>query len=259
MDIRDFAGIIILFIFADIIFYIVVMKGLLVKSITGQSPSDELRDRQYAAEATFILELRHVSSDSQQLTRRFVSSSAMSNLAEQSIDLTETMRQEVASLSLGHIRFAAPYDLTVGTVRRLEMKVNQNIVNTITKALNHACPAKVTALRIGAFLKITLLGEGFKIEPVDPVEQRLNAQGDHQWAWDVMPLKAGVQVLGLDIALSLAIANGEVKKAYTWSDGRVEVANDHYYSLKVFFKKRWKFILGASFMALFTTLYFYIV
>ena len=45
MDVKAIIVIIILFIFADLLFYVVVMKGLMVKSIRGKSHADEMRDR----------------------------------------------------------------------------------------------------------------------------------------------------------------------------------------------------------------------
>lgn len=254
MDIRDFAGIFILFIFADIIFYLVVMKGLLVKSITGLSPADELRDREAASGATFILELHHTPTHVALPTRRSVRVLSghllEGNVAEPLVDLNALMRQEVANLSLSNIRYTPPRDLKVGEIRRLKMHVTQDIVETITKALNQACPAKIATLKIGALLNIILFGENFSIDAVEPVERRLGVKPDLVWAWDIMPLKSGHQSLGLDLALDLAIANGEIRKVYAWPPSAIKVAANPGYAVKMFLRRHWKSSLAMLLITL---------
>ena len=250
MVIQDFAVFFVLFIFADIIFYMVVMKGLLVTSITGRSPNDPAPEPDGPA---FTLELRH--SPPQPVTglRRFrdqgAHGGARGNLAEQTVDFAAVVRQELQHLNLEKVHFTPPYGLRVGEPALLEMGVTQNVVEGVTRALNEVSPANITTLRIGALMRVNLHAENCVATPLNLVEQRLHPNQVATWAWELVPMRAGDKKLGFDIALNLKTANGEGQRTYSWSGGEVEVGRNPAYGLRRFMKRRWKALLVITLAA----------
>ena len=239
MVIQDFAVIILLFIFADFIFYMVIMKGLLFKSITGRTPAEE------AAAATekaplFSLELRHTptaSTANLYMRDQAAVSGGMGQAVEPLVDFAAIVRRELQNLSIENLHFVPPYGLRVGEPKRVKMVVTQNIVPSVTKALNEAFPANISPLKVGALMSISLHAEGFAVTPLTDLQQRLGSDSSLVWAWDIVPLKTRNRTLGFDAALNLKTASGDEKRAYTWRDAEVEVAGNFYFALKQLFKR----------------------
>lgn len=250
MNIQDFAVVIILFIFADIVFYMVIMKGLLFASITGRTP-EEIARRASEARPALALALHHTPTATPGQFRTGTRSAGVrghrGNLAQEGlIDFTALVRHELRNLEMGNIRFESPEDVRVGEPVRLEMMVTQNIVESITKALNDAPHSKITTLRIGACISVSLQADCFTVIPLSPPEQRLAPGVTLHWAWEATPLKKGMHALGLDIALQLNAAGSEERRTSTWRDGHIEVAGNLYFVIKTFLRQRWKAALPAS-------------
>jgi len=240
MVIQDFAVIILLFIFADIILYMIIMKGLLVKSITGRTPAEEAAAARGKA-PLFSLELRHtpaVSAANFHMRDRAAAGGGGGQAAEQLVDFAAIVRQELQNLSIENLRFVPPYGLRVGESRRVEMAVTQNIVQSATKALNEAFPANISPLKVGALMSVSLHAEGFTVTPLTEVQQRLGSDSSLLWAWNIVPLKARNRTLGFDAVLNLKTASGDEKRTFTWRDAEVEVAGNFYFALKQFLKRR---------------------
>lgn len=242
MDVKGFIVIIILFIFADLLFYVVVMKGLMVKSIRGKSHADEMRDQPPHEDGpAFSARLRHRDPE----PWLSAVSSLHGNLAHELQDSVLIMRRELGHLSLEDVRFIAPRDLMVGEPARLELALAQNIVTPITRALNQAAPAKVTTLKIGAHFTALLSGDGFRLTPLAPTEQGL-ANPDMQWAWEVVPLKAGSHTLALDLDLSIKIPSSEEALHFSWPECNVKVEPNAYFVLKTFLQRHWRPLLVVT-------------
>ena len=247
MDIRDFIVVIILFIFADIIFYVVVMKGLMVKSIVSKTPAEERRDNPRREGPAYTVELRHAAPVRRlERTVSLFSIGGQAGAAEAVQDLGVVMRQELSYLSVQNFRFIPPHDLMVGEPARLELQLTQNIVEPITRAINQASPAKLTTLKIGAQLIAGLRGDGFRITPVAHEGQGLGVQPTLQWAWNVLPLKSGGRSLDLDLTLRLKIPSGEETRVYSWPECKVKVEPNVYFVAKTFIKGRWKALFTAT-------------
>ncbi|MCL5801315.1 MAG: hypothetical protein M1283_02070 [Gammaproteobacteria bacterium] len=246
MDIRDFVVVIILFIFADIVFYVVVMKGLMVKSIVSKSPAEERRDNPRQEGPAYTVELRHAAPARLERPISLFSVGGQAGAAETVQDLGVVMRQELAYLSVQNFRFIPPHDLMVGEPARLELQLTQNIVEPITRAINHASPAKLTTLKIGAHLIAGLRGDGFRITPVTHEEQGLGVQPTLQWVWNMLPLKAGDRSLDLDLTLRLKIPSGEETRVYSWPECKVRVEPNVYFVAKTFIKDHWKALFAVT-------------
>ncbi len=238
MVIQDFALIILLFIFADIIFYMVIMKGLLFKSITGRTPAEEAAAAKEKA-PLFSLELCHTPAVSANLYRRdpAAASGGGGQAAEQLVDFAAIVRQELQNLAIENLRFVPPYNLRVGESRRIEMVVTQNIVPSVTKSLNEAFPSNISPLKVGALMSVSLHAEGFSVTPISEAQQRLGS-ANLVWAWNIVPLKARNRTLGFDAVLNLKTASGDEKRTYTWRNAEVEVAGNIYFTLKQFLRRR---------------------
>jgi hypothetical protein len=244
MEIKDFVVLIILFIFADIVFYVVVMKGLMVKSITEESPLDKQRRESRDGEPGYSGELYHTAPPKAVIPLLAV---AQGNLAEQARDLTVVMREQVERLSMRNLHAVAPRDLMVGEGKRLELSISHDIIAPVMRALNHAAPSNVTTLKIGAQLAPALTGAGFRITPVTPVEQSLAGRSSLQWAWEVLPLKGGKRALALDVTLRMKTPAGEETRVYSWPELEVKVESNHFFAVKHFVQNHWKALLAGVF------------
>lgn len=251
MVIQDFAVYFILFIFADIVFYMVVMKGLLMTSMTGRTPAEQAELDKLAQDnaPTFTVELRHTPANQAVLPRvreRGAAGTARTGLAEQIVPFSVVAHQELQNLSLASVRFAPPQALRVGEAARLEMVVNQNIVEGVTKALNAAAPSNITTLSIGALLQATLRADGFVVSTPNPTAQRLKPGAVTVWTWEVVPFKAGARKLGFGLQLDLRTASGEERRSFSWYGGDVEVARNVPFMLKNFLRRYWWVLLLAA-------------
>ena len=246
MDIRDFVVIIILFIFADILFYLVVMKGLMVKSIVSKTPAEERRDNPRQEGPAYAVELRHAAPARLERSVSLFSIDGQAGAVEAVQDLGVVLRQELTYLGVQNFRFVPPHDLMVGEPARLELQLTQNIVEPITRAINHASPAKLTTLKIGAQLIAELRGDGFRITPATHEELGLGAQPTLQWAWHVLPLKPGDRSLDLDLTLRLKIPSGEETRLYSWPECKVRVEPNVYFVAKTFIAGHWKGVLAGT-------------
>ncbi|RJQ46209.1 MAG: hypothetical protein C4528_07420 [Gammaproteobacteria bacterium] len=247
MEIKDFVVFIILFIFADIIFYLVVMKGLMVKSITEESPVDRQRRELQDGEPGYSGELYHTAPLKAVIP---LFAAAEGNLAEQAQDLTLVMREQVERLGMRNLRAVAPRGLIAGEAKRLELGISHDIIAPIMRALNHAAPSNVTTLKIGAQLAPALTGDGFRVTPLTPVEQALAGRSRLQWAWEVLPLKGGKRALALDVTLKMKTPAGEETRVYSWPELEVKVEPNHFFAVKQLVKNRWKVLLaGISVLA----------
>lgn len=244
MEIKDFVVLIILFIFADIVFYLVVMRGLMVRSITEESPVDKRWRELQEGEPGYSGELYHTA-PLKAVNPLFAA--AQGNLAQQAQDLTLVMREQVALLDMRNLRAVAPRDLIAGEGQRLELGISHDIIAPIMRALNHAAPANVTTLKIGAQLAARLSGDGFRITALTPVEQALAGHSTLRWAWEVLPLKGGKRTLALDVALKTKIPSGEETRVYSWPKLEVKVEPNHFFTARQFVENRWRSLLaGAS-------------
>lgn len=251
MVIQDFAVYFILFIFADIILYMVVMKGLLMTSMTGRTPAEqaELDKLAQGNAPTFTVELRHTPANQAMrpwVRERGSANAARMELAEQVVPLSTVAHQELQNLNLAEVRFVPPQGLRVGETARLEMVVNQNIVDGVTRALNAAAPSNITTLSIGALLQATLRADGFAVSTPNPTAQRLKAGTVTVWTWEVVPLKAGTKKLGFDLQLELRTASGEERRSFNWHNGDAEVARNTPFVLKNFLRRYWWAVLLAT-------------
>lgn len=245
MVIQDFAIIILLFIFADIIFYMVIMKGLLFTSITGRTPAEEALAAKEKA-PLFSVELCYTPATSvckSQIYDRAIGG-APDIRPEQTVDFTAIIRQELQQLTIENVRFVAPYKMRVGEFKHVEMVVMQDIIDNITQSVNAAFPSNITTLKVGALVSVSLHAEGFEVTPLMQPQQRLGAKTTLHWAWDIIPLKARNRTLGFDIMLNLKTANGDERRKYTWRNSHVEVAGNLYFTIKNFLMRSWKRLLG---------------
>ncbi|MCL4316414.1 MAG: hypothetical protein M1527_06210 [Gammaproteobacteria bacterium] len=247
MEIKDFVVFIILFIFADIIFYVVVMKGLMVKSITEESPVDKQRRELQDGPPGYSGELYHTAPIKAVIP---LFAAAQGNLAEQAQDLTLVMREQVEQISMRNLRAVAPRNLIVGEVKRVELSISHDIIAPVMRALNQAAPANVTTLKIGAQLAPALSGAGFHITALTPVEQALAGRSTLEWAWELLPLRGGKRALALDVSLRVKTPAGEEARVYSWPELEVKVEPNHFFVATRFVKNHWKPLLaGVSVLA----------
>lgn len=255
MVIQDFAVIIILFIFADIVFYMVLMKGLLFTSITGLSPEDKALESQQNT-PLFALELQHAPT---QLVQPLYGETTTCDMPtegslarQQSINFTSLVSHELQNLSIENVRFSPPYDLRVGVTRHVEMVVTQNVVASVTRALNGAFPSNITSLKVSALMTASLHAKGFLVTPLTKPQQRLTSDNSLVWAWDILPTSARNTLLGFDITLNLKTASGDEDRVYSWRGGDVRVSRNSAFVIKAWGRRHWK---GLSALLLLLVLY----
>lgn len=234
MQATDFAFVIVLFVLFDLVFYLVVVKGMMVKSIIGKEDQQRrIRDKNAPV---FVVEILHGAVNASANT-------AGSDITTNTADSHNLLKQEVKNLSLEKIDFLPPLELMVGIPTKVDVLVNQNFSDHLTQILKKADAGKISTLKVGAYLTAKLNAEGFQITSGTQSEQL--ATGENRWEWQVIPTKAGQVTMGIDLNIRVEIPNGEESRHFAWPGSAVHVTANAVYMLKHVFKNYGWWILAT--------------
>lgn len=220
MQATDIAFIIVLFLLFDIIFYLVVVKGMMVKSIIGKE--DQQRRIRNKDAPVFMVEILHAINQSK------------ANIAGSDISLdnnaNDLLKHEIEGLSLEKIDFLPPLELMVGIPTKVDVLVHQNFSEHITQCLKKIDDSKIKTLKVGAYLSAKLNAEGFEILSGPECEQLANSE--NRWEWEVIPTKAGQVTMGIDLGIRVAIPSGEYNRNFSWPGSAVQITANAVFIIK---------------------------
>lgn len=162
-----------------------------------------------------------------------------------SIDWALLMREELDKLSLGQILFNPPNEMKVGQSDRIEVRISQNLKIDIHNNLKGKGLPEIFINKVSPFMKVRLSGNDFDIITLHEEGQIVSKDDYTEWAWDVMPLKAGIKALHLLISVRIQMSLREEKKDFPIIDKDVKVNVNPIYTTKRFIKNNWKWIATA--------------
>lgn len=163
-------------------------------------------------------------------------------------NLSKIVEDELKNLSLGKILFNIPEEMKVGIKERVEVRIARTIAQNLSEGLRGRGVPQTEKIRVGTFMKVRLMGDNFDIRTLSDEEQLVAGEGFTEWAWDVVPLKYGIQLLLLTVTVRIKIPNYcEERKDYPVFERKIRVKVNLIYSTKEFVRKNWQFIAGTIF------------
>jgi len=142
--------------------------------------------------------------------------------------LSEIIDEELKKLPIGQIVFNPPENMTVGKEERIEVRITQNLTENLTEGLIGLGVPQIEKIKVSTFMNVRLTGDNFDIDRLFIDEEQIVGSDEFtQWAWDVTPLKSGVQVLHLFVAVWIVIDAAEGKRDYPVVDKQICVKVNH--------------------------------
>jgi|GEM_PF-3236824 len=160
-------------------------------------------------------------------------------------NFAEIIREELERLPVGRLMFNPPESMRVGVRERVEVRISQDVAQDLTVNLKGQGLPQLEEIRVATFMKVQLSAEDFEITPLNEAEQFVAADTFTEWAWDVLPQKAGLKSLRLLVTVRLKLDGSEEKRDYPVLDRTVTVAVNRLYTTKMFVKEHWKWIAGS--------------
>jgi len=188
--------------------------------------------------------LEHIPSDLADLLTREFSAGGISP-SPPLPDWYQALKEELDRLPLGMIMFNPPSQMKLGTTERVEVRITHDPGQDLVRALKGRGVPQIEAVRVGSLMKARLSGEAFSIKALNDDAQIISPKGYTEWAWEVSPLKAGVQKLYLHITVRIRLPYGEENKDHPVMDRMVYVEVNPIYSTKKFISNHWQWIVGA--------------
>lgn len=243
MQVTDIATVIVLFLLFDIIFYLVIIKGMMIKSIIGKD-HQPLR-RLNKDEPNFLIQFLRCT-DMEQDTYRTTIAQSLGSIHTEYTSAPFTpmgiVSRELDLLSLEKIDFYPPEELMVGIPVKLTAEIYHDITAAIKDSLNQIIPNNIKTLKIGGSIRAEVFAPDFQITALSDHEQQLGRE-NNRWTWEVMPLKAGKRNIGIHLNIKIKIPAGEQIKSFAWPGSTVYITANAYYTLRVFLKKYKHFVL----------------
>ena len=229
MTLSSIAIIIIAFLLFDILFYLYVVKGMMVKSIVGaDDPSRKPRDKNVPH---FNVQL---------LYKPVIGTavSAFSQAAGAEIHTSQELyiKQEMDNLTLEKIDFLPPYDLMVGVPAKITAVLTQDFSRGITQKENEQSAHNVRAFPVGTYVKARIKSDVLNIKSLTS-EEKLLKEEFGQWEWEVVPIKSGKRVLALDIEIRIKTPNHEYQKQFAYPGGEVKIFANAFFILPASVRK----------------------
>lgn len=166
-------------------------------------------------------------------------------LSEEEIQ-DEKIDEEISKIKVGKIMFNPPEEMTEGERERVEVRISQNLKEDLTEKLKGKGIAHVEEIFVSSVMKARLTGGTFKIVAFSEEEQIVSTSGYSQWEWDVTPLKAGMRILGLSVAVSIKLKEfGEKTKSLPVMEKEIVVKVSPKYRVFNFLKNYWAWIIGT--------------
>jgi class 3 adenylate cyclase len=106
-------------------------------------------------------------------------------------ELDRIVAAQLKSLSDGEVLFNPPNRMEYGQPHRIEVRISRNVSENLTRGLHGTGPSQQQHIKVSSFMKVSLLGEDFKVQALNEEEQVVDPSGFTQWAWDVTPRKSG--------------------------------------------------------------------
>jgi hypothetical protein len=156
------------------------------------------------------------------------------------------VQAEFARLAAGRILYNPPQEMTVARRERIEVRITQSMTTSLTEGLQGSGAPQVEQIPVASFMKVRLLGEGFKITPLSSEEQIVVGNTFTQWMWDVTPLEAGQKSLIIVVTARVKLAGfSDEQKDLNIIERKISVRVNPVYSIQTFFNENLDWLFPA--------------
>lgn len=171
--------------------------------------------------------------------------------------VAQRIEAELERLAPGRMLFNPPETMTVGQTERVEVRITRELLgldppatDPLTENLQGSGSPEIEPVQVGTFMRARLLGENFSITPLNNTEQVVGRTGFTEWAWEVMPRRAGEQTLHLAVTVQLRAEGGvEAVRDFPVREKVVTVAVNPGYTLASLGRGYWPCLLGGLILA----------
>jgi len=161
-------------------------------------------------------------------------------------ELSEFIADQLKKLTSGRILFNPPEEMRAGVKERIEARIAKGFSEDLSKGLRGAGVPRIDTIKVGAFMKVRLLGDNFDIDSLSHGEQFVAEDKFTEWNWDVTPLKSGRQELSLVATVRIKLAEwGEEKRDYPVFSQQIKVKINPIYSVKTFTLNNWQWVIST--------------
>jgi len=162
-----------------------------------------------------------------------------------SSEFDEIIDEEIKKLAPGLILFNPPKNMTVGIKERVEVRIDKTFDENLSEGLRGRGEPQIEDIKVGSVMKVQLIGNDFDIEPLSEEEQLVSGIGFTQWEYEVMPKKAGDQIIILKVCTIIILPEGKEKtKCIPVFERKINVEVNPIYSIRNFIEINWKWIVG---------------
>ena len=160
-------------------------------------------------------------------------------------DIAKIVSEELEELSIGTMVYNPPDKMTVGVRERVEARISrEEFTEGLAQGLKGRGVPQVEEIKVGTLMKVRLMGDRFDIKPLSHEEQVVARSEFTQWEWDVVPLKAGRQVLSLSVTVKIPVPGyGEKQRDYPVLERDIDVSVNRMDSIMNFLGDNWKWLI----------------
>jgi len=160
-------------------------------------------------------------------------------------ELAEIIDEEIKKLAPGQILFNPPQNMTVGRNERVEVRIDKTFDENLSEGLRGRGETQIEDINVGKVMKVQLIGNNFDIEPLSEDEQLVSGIGFTQWEYDIMPKKAGDQIIILKVSTIIILPEGKEKTiSIPVFERKINVEVNPIYSIQNFIEINWKWIVS---------------
>ncbi|MGQ0792844.1 MAG: hypothetical protein ACT4NX_02035 [Deltaproteobacteria bacterium] len=160
--------------------------------------------------------------------------------------ITRLVESELNRAAAEQVIFNSPQQIAVGSKKKVEVRISNALAEDITKAIRTQRGAEAEGLSVVGPKKVSLAGEGFDIQPRNPV-----ASGNFtQWDFDVTPMEIGERILSLAVTVAVAAPNAaEQERTYKLFDKKINVAEKVEFTIGAFLENYLLWIVSVIIIA----------
>lgn len=162
-------------------------------------------------------------------------------------EIARIIDEEIGKLPTGTIVYNPPKEMTVGISERVEARISrEEFHEELIQGLKGRGVPKVEDIEVGTAMKVRLIGDKFNILSLSDEEQLVASSKYTQWAWDVIPLKAGSQVLHLSVTVIVPIpGHGDRQRTWPVIDKEINVKVNATHTMANWLGNNWQWFIST--------------
>lgn len=168
----------------------------------------------------------------------------------------DLIAEALAGLAQGRMLFNPPDEMRTGERERVELRIQPapegiavsdpagGEASSFQAGLVGEGQPRISDIEVGTFMKARLTSDGFDVIPLNEEEQIVSGEDFTQWAWDIVALSSGEQVLNLTITVRVDAGGSQIGvRDLPVVTETVRVRVDPTYTMGIFVGKYWQWLV----------------